>query len=109
MAVCRQAVDQAAPGNWQAAWAFYMIGNDFMASSDRQRRQAGMLALLSVPAFYEHDQPYLAGLALDRVAEAFRTDGELMSASALDGELRQLYPGHPINRDLVRGSWIERN
>ena len=87
---------------WQAAWNAYFIGVSRLAETDATPHDAGLVNLATVPARYGEAQPYLAGLAIARLAEACEIAGEAAAAGSLRNELLVRFPTHPVLATMKR-------
>ncbi|NNM25325.1 MAG: hypothetical protein HKO59_04960, partial [Phycisphaerales bacterium] len=83
---------------WAQAWARFGRGVSLLQEPGDGRRRRGMVELLHLPARYGREVPFLTGLALARVAEASRADGETETAAVLEAELVRRFPNHPVRR-----------
>jgi len=88
--------DLASLPNWAQAWTRYFIGVSLLAESGVGRQQSGLLSLAYLPARFGSEQPYLAGLALAKLAEACDTSGETAAATSLRADLASRFPNHPV-------------
>lgn len=89
---------------WAAGWAHFAIGDSLLRESGVGRRQRGMVQLLHLPAGHRRSLPYLAGLALSRVVETSRADGDDVTARVLTEELTRSFPNHPVRALVENGS-----
>ncbi len=85
------------PG-WAQAWARYAIGQSLLREPGEGgggRREAALVNLAYLPATFQRDQPYLAGLALATICTQLQRMGATEEAAMLRAELIRLYPNHP--------------
>lgn len=94
--------DLASLPNWAQAWARYFIGVSLLGESGVGRQQSGLLSLVYLPARFAGDQPYLAGLALAKLADACESSGETAAATSLRADLASRFPNHPVLAVLGR-------
>lgn len=93
----------ASPRRWVEAWCRYGIGKSMIDETDESTRLLGVIELLHVPARFDEDQPYLAGMALAHAALTLAEMGDAHGAHVLKGELTSKYPRHPaLEWDRVR-------
>lgn len=81
---------------WAVTWITFARG--VQASTDPDdaiRRARGLVELLGIPATRSTERPYIAGLAIERAADAADRDGRRSLAEALRRDLRERFPGHP--------------
>ncbi len=94
------AANAAAKSGWEQAWSYYFLGlsqlNEPSESRSGFSSDEGQLNLAHVPAQFAAMQPYLAGLALAKLAIACETAGEAASAASLRSELAARFPHHPV-------------
>lgn len=81
---------------WAEAWIRYQIGASFLKENTPEAHQHGLVSLAHLPARYSSSQPYLAGMALWRIAEQIEAEDGQPAAASLRSELLRQYPGHPI-------------
>lgn len=100
--------DQAArsPETWEEAWCRAAIGRSLVLESAEDERRLGVISLLHVPARFEREQPFLAGVCLAEAAQALRGLGDEAGGRRLMQELSERFPGHPAlaweqTRDLL--------
>ncbi len=86
--------DASAPA-WQQAWARLAVGRSLLMETDEGPRRLGVIELLTVPASFEREQPYLAGIALADAAVSLETLGDAAGAARLRAELLTRFAGHP--------------
>lgn len=84
--------------DWAEAWARFALGMALLGDPDDDTRHRGAVSLIHLPARFPRTQPYLAGLALARVAELVEADGDAEAAEILRNQLRErhLYLFHQI-------------
>jgi len=101
----RERLSRAAAGRsvWSEAWARFHIGRSLLGETGIGPRKRGMVSLLHLPARFGRDRPYLAGLALARVAAAMEEAGEAEAAARLRLELTRRFPNHPVHRAASAG------
>ncbi|MCW5775335.1 MAG: hypothetical protein KIS87_02670 [Phycisphaeraceae bacterium] len=87
-------LDPSAP-SWQQAWARLALGRSLLMESDDGARRLGVVELLIVPASFERELPYLAGIALADAAVALESLGDPGGAARLRAELLTRFAGHP--------------
>ncbi len=88
-------VDASMP-DWTLAWVRVFVGTSFLLESDVALKRQGMVSLAYLPAQFAGTNPYLAGLALARLAQTLDTFGQDAQAKAIRAELVRRFPGHPI-------------
>jgi hypothetical protein len=81
---------------WQTTWAEFAMGRSLLHEPSQRQRQRGMLHAATVVATATGTQPFLAGLALDMMAEYEAAQGRQETAAWLERELRRTMPGHPL-------------
>ncbi len=95
-------LDPSAP-SWQQAWARLGVGRSLLMEPDDSARRLGVIELLTVPASFERELPYLAGIALADAAVALESLGDAGGASRLRAELLTRFAGHPAcDWDAIR-------
>lgn len=88
---------------WAVAWCRAAIGRSLLLEPNLDRRQAGLIELLSIPAELASAHPYLSGLALAESAATLHALGDRTAATTLATELALRYPGHPaLDWDMIR-------
>lgn len=87
-------MDAGAPA-WQQAWARLAVGRSLLKEADDGPRRLGVVELLTVPASFERELPYLAGIALADAAVALESLGDPGGAARLRAELFSRFAGHP--------------
>ncbi|HRQ73054.1 MAG TPA: hypothetical protein PLU35_08510, partial [Phycisphaerales bacterium] len=87
-------MDAGAPA-WQQAWARLAVGRSLLKEADDGPRRLGVVELLTVPASFERELPYLAGIALADAAVALESLGDPGGAARLRAELLSRFAGHP--------------
>lgn len=87
-------MDSNAP-SWQQAWARLAVGRSLLMEADESARRLGVIELLTVPALFERELPYLAGIALADAAVALESLGDPVGAWRLRAELLTRFAGHP--------------
>jgi hypothetical protein len=94
----REALRRALPTlpEWAEAWARYQLGVARLEDDSVEAQQEGAVSLIHLPARFGRSQPYLAGLALDRVAQFLEQSGDAEAATALRHELQRSYSNHPL-------------
>lgn len=93
----------ATPKRWVEAWCRYAVGRSMIAEAEESTRLLGVIELLHVPARFEEDQPYLAGMALAQASLTLAEIGDARGAQALKAELASKFPRHPaLEWDRVR-------
>ncbi|MBX3363457.1 MAG: hypothetical protein KF866_01720 [Phycisphaeraceae bacterium] len=80
---------------WQEAWCRAAIGRSLVREAGEDQRRLGVVALLHVPARFEREHPFLAGVCLAEAAHTMRGLGDEASARRLMHDLAQRFPGHP--------------
>jgi predicted DNA-binding transcriptional regulator YafY len=80
---------------WVQAWAHYFIGVSLLSESGVGRQHSGLVNLAHVPARFAADQPYLAALALAKMAQTLDGLGDSAAAASLRAELASRFPHHP--------------
>jgi hypothetical protein len=90
-----QSLTDARPEPWAEAWCRVALGRSLLREDDAERRLAGVLELLHIPARLAESDPYLLGLALAQAAVALRDMGDQASASRLFDEFSALPAEHP--------------
>ena len=85
---------------WAQAWSSYFIGMSLMAEPGVGRQEQGLVNLSYIPARFAAVQPYLAGVALAKLADACDAWGDASAASSLRTELATRYPRHPALASL---------
>ncbi len=93
--------------DWKEAWIHAAIGLSLLVEGDDHSSRLGIVQLLYVPAMYNSDQPYLAGVCLAQASIRLAEMGRGEAAAALAGELAHDYPEHPasehpIVRELIK-------
>lgn len=94
-------------GTWVEAWCLAGIGRSLLREGDPRSVREGIVALLQVPARFERDLPFLAGLCLAEASAALHALlGDREGAARVAQELATRLPGHPALawtpvRDLV--------
>lgn len=84
--------------DWAQAWTHYTIGISMLHDPDPDSAELGALQLSYLPARFPHNQPYLAGLALQHLLDYFQGLGDNAAAASLRAELTQRYAFHPLHR-----------
>ncbi len=87
-------LDAGAPP-WQQAWARLARGRSLLMEADDGARRLGVVELLTVPASFERELPYLAGIALADASVALESLGDPGGAARLRAELLTRFAGHP--------------
>jgi hypothetical protein len=82
---------------WAEAWARYQIGVSLLMESGLVYTQEGAVSLAHLPARFSRTQPYLTGLALQRIAETVEGLGDVEAAERLRFELQRSLPRHPLH------------
>ena len=80
---------------WLEAWLHAAIGRSLAREDDAELKRLAVVELLTVPARFENEIPYLTGLALAEGAVAARAIGDREGADRLIEQLVAGYPGHP--------------
>ena len=75
--------------DWAEAWGRYQLGVAMLRERSLEDRQRGAVNLIHLPARFARTQPYLAGLALMRVAELLEQTGDVEAATELRSQLRE--------------------
>ena len=88
--------DVGAAPTWVQAWTYYFVGLSLLNEPGIGRQQSGQVSLVHLPATFASQQPYLAGLALSRLAAACEAQGDASAAATLRSELARRFPGHPV-------------
>jgi len=93
----------ASPRRWVEAWCRFAIGRSMIDETDESTSLLGVIELLHVPARFEEDQPYLAGMALAHASLTLAKLGDTQGAQTLKAELASKFPRHPaLEWDQVR-------
>ncbi len=85
----------SAQGTWKEAWRRAALGRSLLLEESPALRRQGMIHLLHVPARFQAQQPYLAGVALAIVADELRQEGDADGSRVLVEELTRMVPAHP--------------
>lgn len=89
---------------WAQAWMRYHLGLSLLLEEGIGRQQQGLVQLAHLPANFGRTQPYLAGMALDRLAGELATRGQTEAARSVRTELTRRYPNHPVRQTPSTGS-----
>lgn len=81
--------------DWAQAWSRYALGLSLLMESQPKARRAGMVELAYVPAQFNRQESYLAGMALFHLSDALEQSGEQKAATSVRSELKLSYPNHP--------------
>lgn len=80
---------------WIEAWCRAALGRSLIRESDIESKRLGIIELLHLPARFDREQSYLAGLCLAEAAMTLSELGNADGASRLFGDLADRFPGHP--------------
>jgi hypothetical protein len=84
-----------APG-WAQAWARFHVGRSLTQEQGAGRQQRGLVQLAHVPARFERELPFLAGIALDLLAQGLEACGDVAAADGLRSETARRLSDHPL-------------
>lgn len=82
--------------DWAESWIRYSVGMSYLAEADPESLRKGLVSLAHVPARFAGTHPYLAGLALAKMASTLADLGRPREALSLRAELQRRFPGHPL-------------
>jgi hypothetical protein len=77
--------------DWAEAWARYQVGVALLAEDALDAKQEGAVSLVHLPARFGRSQPFLAGLALNRIAQFLEQTGDTGAAAGLRHELERIW------------------
>lgn len=84
------------PG-WAEAWIRFHVGRSLMRETGIGRQERGLVQLAHVPARFERRQPFLAGVALELLAQGLESHGDAAAAASVRAEAARRLPHHPLH------------
>jgi hypothetical protein len=85
---------------WQLSWAHFALGISLLREDNRDHHEKGMVHLAHLPARFGQSQPFLAGLAIEALAQACDREGDAAGAAALRADLKVSFANHPVVRAM---------
>ncbi len=86
--------------SWARMWLLYALGMQKTQWSDLGGRDRGLVQLATVASVQSDQFAYLAGMALQSLADVLEEDGQLTAAASLRRELESQMPRHPIQQEI---------